>query len=667
MPTTLHTIPFEVLQQIAIKTVDNHLSGPPNCILPLLLTCRTLYNSLSFNENSLFYAYVFDVQFDTAALKRRYAPERLTPARRAQELKRRWALLKEIRSITILSTNVDFGVQMWGSPATNITGTYTYHEKLNHAWLAYMMLTESDGMNWRQLKWAGIVEWIRLFMFYDIDKVSSHAQATGDLPPADEFRAVGMWLWWLSLRYEHIVKESLVAHSAVNRMLRPFAFASWRYSFFYAPWSSPRLPDPENVLDYLPGATLGGPLLVDPIPRDRSITIPSYLGSPLCISPPHLCHAAVLSFFTRMQRYPLGQMEWKPVDIQMWSHARRVHGKLHPYTPPHSNINYPTVIDSREYDDDILRMLSCRDPTMVRSVSPREPRYKYVPGTYVGEWEGRVVNYGMTAMETIGAGDPAPLHALEAEPLRQDPQAWVLREFHHPSTLRGSLRRQYLRFLRDEYGPNPALSNSRSTSLSQRQATPWSPPSHRRPPVQKRSRDVFNGFLPFGLKREHVLGGVEVTEAGSKNAPVFYVEVKKWVDGRYWIGRDDMGSVLMNEAIDQGEDEIDAEDEAEDEAALDERLDIILEGEAIGRKRAFPYHVSSMMEVGSVMYGTIRKWDGLVHLHALPADASGTASWLYRGYLTSNRNWIGRIRDTWMADLTREGYEGVFVMTKRDE
>ncbi|KAG9001548.1 hypothetical protein FRB94_004699 [Tulasnella sp. JGI-2019a] len=664
MQMALNTVPFEVLQQIAINTIDNHQSGPPSCIYSLLLTCRALYDSLSFDENPLFYADVFDVQFDTAALKRRYAPKRLTSARRAQELKRRWALLREIRSITILSADADFGVQMWGSPATNMTGTYTYHEKLNHAWLAYMLLTESDGMNWRQLQWAGILEWIRLFMFYDIDKVSLHAQATGILPPADEFRAVGMWLWWLSLRYEHIVKESSVAHSAVNRMLRPFAFASWRYSFFYAPWSSSGLPDTENVLDHFTGATLGGPLLADPIPRDRTVTLPSYLGSPLCISPPHLCHAAVLLFFTRMQRYPLGQIEWRPNDIQMWNHARRLYGRLHPYTPPHSNIDYPTVIDSREYDDDILRMLSCRDPTIERSLARREPRYKYVPGTYVGEWEGRVVNYGLMATETIGAGELAPLHALEAEPLRQDPQAWALREFHHPSTLRGPLKRQYLRFLRDEYGPS---ANHRSISLSQGPAEPWLPPSHRRPPVQKRSRDVFNGFFPFGLKMDHVLGGLEVTEAGSKNTPVFYVEVKKWWDGRCWIGRDDMGPALMNEAMDEGEDKIDGEDEAEDEAALDKRLDIIIEGEAIGRKRAFPYHVASVMEVGSIMYGTIRKWDGLVNLHARPADASSTASWLYRGYLASNRNWIGRMRDTWTSDLTREGYEGVFVMTKRGE
>ncbi|KAG8871273.1 hypothetical protein FRB97_008858 [Tulasnella sp. 331] len=619
MPT-LHTVPFEVLQSIAIKTVDQAQRGPPQTIYNLLSTCRAIHDSLAFDANPLFYANVYDLQFDTAAQKRRYAPDRLAALHRARELKRRWTLLKEIKCITDISTPVDQGFLIWGNPSTNTVGTYTYQEKLSHAWLAYMLLTESDGRNWQQLSWARLVEWIRLFMFYDIDKVSIHAQTTGLLPPENEFRAVGMWLWWLSLRYENVVKESLVAHSAVNRMLRPFTFASFRYSFFYAPWSSSRLPDTDNVLNHFPGATQDGPLFADPIPHDRTITLPSYLGSPLLVSPPHICQAAALLFFSRMQRYPLGQMEWLPHDIQMMHNARRLHGPHHPYTPNHSTINYPTLVDSRQYDDDVLRMLSCRDPTRART--PRaQPKYQYNPGSFVGEWEGRFVNYGLMANQDIGAGHPAPLHAMEAEPLTQDVQAWSLREFHHPSTLTGRLKRQYHRFLRDEYS-NGLPKYEPGTR------TQWSPPSHQRPPPQKRSRDVFNGFFPFRLKRELVGGGVEVTETapGAPRVPIFYVELKKGPDGRPWIGRDDMGPVLQMEQDDDEEDEEDAdgmdvderEDEHDEDADIDDRLDIIIEGE-----------------------------------------------WLYRGYITSNGNWIGRSRDTWTDDFTREGYEGVFVMAKR--
>jgi len=101
MPVTLNTIPFEVLQHIAIKTVEQGQIGPPRSIYNLLLTCHVIHNSLSFDANPLFYASVFDLQFDTAPLRRRYASVRLTPARRAHELKRRWTLLKEIKCITV--------------------------------------------------------------------------------------------------------------------------------------------------------------------------------------------------------------------------------------------------------------------------------------------------------------------------------------------------------------------------------------------------------------------------------------------------------------------------------------------------------------------------------------------------------------------------------------
>lgn len=50
-------------------------------------------------------------------------------------------------------------------------------------------------------------------MYYDIDKTSVIAQTGGTLPPVNELRAVGMWLWWLTLRYENVVKESMTAVS----------------------------------------------------------------------------------------------------------------------------------------------------------------------------------------------------------------------------------------------------------------------------------------------------------------------------------------------------------------------------------------------------------------------------------------------------------------------
>lgn len=85
-------------------------------------------------------------------------------------------------------------------------------------------------------------------MCYDIDRISEVAQLTGMLPEANELRSLGLWIWWLTLKYEDVFFESQMAVSAtlvpfrlptahltldvaqlskVNRMLRPFAFASF--------------------------------------------------------------------------------------------------------------------------------------------------------------------------------------------------------------------------------------------------------------------------------------------------------------------------------------------------------------------------------------------------------------------------------------------------------
>jgi len=171
----------------------------------------------------------------------------------------------------------------------------------------------------------------------------------------------------------------------------------------------------------------------------------------------------------------------------------------------------------------------------------------------------------------------------------------------------------------------------------------------------------LNGYMPIGLKPKHVMGGVEVIEKGTDKEPVFYAEVCMGIDGRARLGREGDGDedVSMSGAGQQEEEE---EEETELPSETDRRLNVIFEGEAISCMFAFPYATASMMGVGSVVYGCLREWDGLINLLAIRMN---DAPWLYRGYLTSNGNWIGRSRDTWTVHLDQEGYEGVFVMTKR--
>lgn len=84
-------------------------------------------------------------------------------------------------------------------------------------------------------------------------------------------------------------------------------------------------------------------------------------------------------------------MECLPHDLNDMNMFRNEHfDDYEPYTPKHATINFPAVAESERYDEDVMRLVWCRDPT--RGTLPgKRPRWAYKPGSYVGEWEGRFV------------------------------------------------------------------------------------------------------------------------------------------------------------------------------------------------------------------------------------------------------------------------------------
>lgn len=294
-------------------------------------------------------------------------------------------------------------------------------------------------------------------------------------------------------------------------------------------------------------------------------------------------------------------------------------------------------------------------------------RYRYAPGTFAGEWGGRFVIYGLDAHQNVAQGVPG-LQALESTVLTQDPQAWRLREYHHPSILKGKHRAAY-------EAKFQGASSSSSTAPSGHKPT-YTPPSHLRPPIRPPGQPL-SAFIPRGLSVTKLRnGGLEVfnllegARNGTTSEGVFYAEVQ---------ARNEPGAAA---ATGEEEDEDDVWDEMEPhEEDLNGRddVDVIIEGEAIAPIYTMDGR-QTMMEPGSKVIGTIRRWDGLITLLATPLRVNlpqATSSsldaqqrtpartqWLYRGYMSANGNWVGRWRDTW-NDVTVEGYEGVFVMNRR--
>ncbi|KAG8976974.1 hypothetical protein FRB90_008954 [Tulasnella sp. 427] len=533
-------------------------------------------------------------------------------------------------------------------------------------------------------------------------------------------------------------------------MLRPFTFASWAYPSFFAPWQLSHVPPPNSCLPIAPSnppaaAAPPAPAPAEPSPSTRppgppvprntrrppfppppqrqpapqptpqptahrpnflppTIVLPSYLGHPLPLTPPLINHSSALLFFSRMQRFRLGEDTARPEDLDILRQFREEHGNGASFTPRYVKTKFVWGEGSEAWDDDVRRLGEvCRtlktraiwkgqhaavqqqagnllmmpqreeerkmpvpgpsgaNPFARRPPPPGRPpaappasfaapfpenddvkgmkRYRYVPGTFAGEWEGRFVIYGLDAHQNVAQGVPG-LQALESTVLTQDPQAWRLREYHHPSILKGKHRTAY---------------------ESKFQHPSSSCPSHARPPIRPAGQPL-SAFIPRGLSVTKLRsGGLEVynhlenARNGTPSEGVFYSEVD---ERRFGCRAEDEEDEGVWDEMEPKEDDLNGRDD----------VDVIVEGESVRPAFALDGR-EGMMEPGSKVIGTIRRWDGLITLLATPRTPTATGDgqrtqWLYRGYMTANGNWVGRWRDTW-NDVSVEGYEGVFVMTKR--
>lgn len=149
--------------------------------------------------------------------------------------------------------------------------------------------------------------------------------------------------------------------------------------------------------------------------------------------------------------------------------------------------------------------------------------------------------------------------------LTQDPQGWRLREYHHPSILKGKHRAAY----ETKY---QASSSSSSTSSSHKPI--YKSPSHLRPPVRPVGQPL-SAFIPRGLSVTQLRnGGLEVfnhlegARSGAASEGVFYYEVPARKDDGGEEEDDDEG---VWDEMEPKEDDLNGKDD----------VDVIIEGESI--------------------------------------------------------------------------------------
>lgn len=111
MSSPLERVPRDLLQYIARLTVSASPFDSLTNLLHLLLTNSTIYHQLSIRRSPHLYARVFQLRFDTVALRRRLHASVLTDSSLAGELILRCRLLRRIRRRDL--TGLDIEQDMW--------------------------------------------------------------------------------------------------------------------------------------------------------------------------------------------------------------------------------------------------------------------------------------------------------------------------------------------------------------------------------------------------------------------------------------------------------------------------------------------------------------------------------------------------------------------------
>lgn len=286
-----------------------------------------------------------------------------------------------------------------------------------------------------------------------------------------------------------------------------------------APWTIPSLPVTHEDYPVLPPPA--GPYLADLRPRSNAQTI-THMGRKLDLSPPNLSHAAILSFFFRVEQDPSVQ------DDLLVQGTGTPAQQIHPNLPSTSSVggltahSRPTkttlpTLKSRIHDRDFIRMASCIDPYTSKGLPTL-----YTKGDFGGNWEGRFSFFDFDSYRDMLGGR---MRSLYEGPFGDQPQVWKLEERIvklEPTTTQGRgggggtndrhSTKTYERTKPGGTGPvlnagfevgagvptlfggsttttRPSLSQNRSSSAS-RTAHSQSPP-----PVLRRRRTISTGAL----------------------------------------------------------------------------------------------------------------------------------------------------------------------------
>lgn len=220
----------------------------------------------------------------------------------------------------------------------------------------------------------------------------------------------------MSLRHTRCAGRVLLYIAAVTDA------RSRQFDAFFAPWTIPSLPVTREEYPVRPPPE--GPFLADLRPCTQAQSI-LHMGRRIEMTPPNLAHAAIFSFFFRVEQDPAVQN-----DLLLQGQGTPAQHMLGNPTPaansnPLTASSRPTktslpVLSSRVHDRDFIRLASCIDPYSSLGM----PKL-YTRGDLTGSWEGRFSFFDFDSYRDMLGGR---MRSLYEGPFGDQPQVWKLEE-----------------------------------------------------------------------------------------------------------------------------------------------------------------------------------------------------------------------------------------------
>ncbi|KAJ7170955.1 hypothetical protein C8R46DRAFT_1087260 [Mycena filopes] len=393
MRPPLYAIPSEILENIAYELTCLTPLGPPAALIPLLLTCKALNNKLS--GNTVLYTRIFKYKFDSSAVRRRaFNP---TPNQYFDQLVHYCTQLAKLR------------MQVRADDCDDVLFS------------AFLMMLENDGRNAAQLEHAGLESYLDVFVrtrMWD-NRSSSHGW------PADNTAsACALWLVWMTTTEAKLKEESPARRSQIIRLVLPYVLVPYRYASSFAPQNHFLLPLQTAILPQANSiVTAHGayPVYLNP---QRAWSQIHFSSRPV-ITPPLVTVAAKLVYFSRRETVPFSIPPHLPLNREHARAAGITHvgpnqDDIHEVNA-HLNERLPEVRAgwgegsahendeplSVRWDSDWWRLRKCFN---VHRATDRRLGLSYVPGTFTGLWQGRMLipsEHHFTALVTTRACPPS--------------------------------------------------------------------------------------------------------------------------------------------------------------------------------------------------------------------------------------------------------------------